>query len=1196
MDTIREFDLLESPLEGINLIEASAGTGKTYNLTGLYIRLLLEKGLNIENILVVTFTKSATEELKQRIREKLLEAINAIISGDSKDSTISRIIQKVPNPSKALISVKSYIREFEKAQIYTIHSFCNNILQDFSFESNAIFESDFIEDEMELLLEAVEDFWRKNLLNESTLFSYYLLLNKIHPEKILDINNFSAVIQSHFLKIKHPNTIPDTSRLEKEFLDSFYNLKEIWKKYKDEIRQLLLSYEGLNRNKYSKKNIIDQMQKIDFLINIGPNAIFYDKDIESLTQESIIKGTRKNFDPPAHTFFEECSKFISIKSSLEELFEKKKIAILNSLFEYVKKELKNKKQKINIRTYNDLLILVYEALKSPRGHILKNALRERYHSALIDEFQDTEPIQYEIFKEIFASNGGNLFLIGDPKQSIYGFRGADVFTYINATKKIDNKYTLNTNWRSRPGLISAINAIFSKHQKPFVFPEISLSPSRPADSSQNNDILIEGKKPSPLCIWFINASKNHNKFINKGSATEIIFHAIASEIVRILKLSRMEKATINGRPISASDFAIIVTSNRQIKALKEIFEQYQIPCVLSSTISVFETHEAKELLRILKAVVNPKNKQLIRSALITDMIGFKAEDIEELNSNPDMWDIWATTFKELNILWSNIGFMRMLSSLIKKENILINLARFKDGERRLTNIKHLIELIIEIEANKHLSMTETIKWLSEKINNPNPALEEHQLRLETDEDAVNILTVHKSKGLEYPIVFAPVGWEHKRPKNKDEFILFHNTKDEMKLSLDFTLDKKSEPYLMSEKEKLSENLRLLYVAMTRAKHMCYIVWGKIREAEKSALAHLLHSRDENGVVPSYFKDLTDDEILNDLIQLKNRCPEGIDIKEIPDKEEEISLKDEKYPVSLSLRSFKGKVDGSWCVSSYSSLIYRIPEGEDVGDYDQIDIAYPKSSYPEEYEKKFQSFPMGPRAGVCIHQIMENLDFQEADEDKIRLLIKEKLSEHGFEILWEDALLNMINNLISTNLLKNKPELKLSSISKKMRLNELEFYFPIKLLSPDILKELFKENFRLNVPGEFPEQIGRLTFSPFRGFMKGFIDLVFLFENQFFIIDWKTNYLGPEPSDYSQEIIREEMLRHYYFLQAIIYTLAANQYLRQRLPDYNYQQNFGGTLYLFVRGISPDLGPDYGIYCLKPDGRAIEEVSKILIGN
>ena len=1194
-----EFDILKSPLERINLIEASAGTGKTYNLTGLYIRLLLEKNLDIENILVVTFTKSATEELKQRIRDKIVKTIESLSLKSSEDKTVLNLIERLKDRSRALASLKTQLREFERAQIFTIHSFCMHILQDFAFETGSMFESEFIDNQSELLLETIEDYWRKNLNHESPLFLTYILSNNLFPENIMKLNKFQNIIQNQFLNINLPHKVPDPSEMEKEFIAISNQLKTLWHEERENIRQILESHNGLNQKIYKPKKIEEYLEDMEFLLELEPVDIFFNKDIDKLSMEKLIKSTKQSFTPPRHRFFVLYGRLIELKSSLKEHYDRKILSMLRALIEYVKKEIRTKKEKHNIRTYDDLLLLVYEALKCRRGGILKNALRQKYRAGLIDEFQDTEPIQYEIFKEIFPSGSGCLFLIGDPKQSIYGFRGADVFTYISATKEIESKFTLSSNWRARRGLISSINTIFSRKEDPFVFPDISYLPSSPASESQHNEIKIDGKDPRALTVWFLDSGSfaQEGKAINKEIAKETVFHAIAGEIIKIMELSRDGRASIKGRPIRASDFAILVTDNRYIKSIQDIFASYRIPCVLSTTISIFQTDEAIEILRILNAISNPGRKELIRSALSTYMIGLKGEDIERLNSNPDHWEGWITRFKELSHLWKDKGFMRVIQSLIGKEGILLNLAKYTNAERRLTNTIHLIEIINEHTTNKHLTITETVKWLSDQIKDPPSGAEDYQLRLETDEDAVKIVTVHKSKGLEYPIVFAPVGWEFRRQKKKDRLLtLYHDRKDNMKPVLETGVDNNSMAYQMSEMERLSEDIRLLYVAMTRAVYMCYIIWGKINTAENSALCYLLHNGRYEPLKKSAFKDMTDEEIFDDLIKLKDKCPDDIEIRAIPKKEEGKTLQEEKAPPSLTFRKFKGKIDKSWNLASFSSLIYRVSDYLDVADYDQMDLPDSDTIYEREDTKGIESFPRGARAGICIHKIMENLDFRQSNESIIRDLIKEQLSEHNFDLLWEDAVMDMIRNLLSINLLKHMPDLRLSLIPPKHRLNELEFYFPIKQLSAGRLKEIFTDNFRWDMPEEVPQHIGRLEFSPFRGFMKGFVDLVFSYRDRFFIIDWKTNYLGNHITDYNQSAMKDEMLKHNYFLQAIIYTIAVNNYLRSRIPDYSYERYFGGTLYLFVRGISHEAGPDYGIYHITPDGDAIERATSILMGD
>jgi exodeoxyribonuclease V beta subunit len=302
---------------------------------------------------------------------------------------------------------------------------------------------------------------------------------------------------------------------------------------------------------------------------------------------------------------------------------------------------------------------------------------------------------------------------------------------------------------------------------------------------------------------------------------------------------------------------------------------------------------------------------------------------------------------------------------------------------------------------------------------------------------------------------------------------------------------------------------------------------------------------------------------------------------------------------LNCRAFSGSIDRQWGISSFSSMVSIRRHAEELPDRDAIslpdDFEQMQLQESDEEEERFDifSFPKGAKAGTFLHDLLEHLDFTEEGSTIRRALVADKLRAHGFEFHWLDTICSMIDRVLSVPLDPEWEELRLSRIQKEDRLNELEFYFPLKTLSPERLRCVFQEHSGEPIQ-DFPEIIGQLQFAPTKGFMRGFIDLVFQWRTRFYLVDWKSNFLGSQINDYSQESLAREMGKEFYFLQYYIYTLALDQYLRLRIPGYRYQTNFGGIYYIFLRGVDPAAGPDFGIYRDLPSSELIASLKKELM--
>ncbi len=1186
---IQPFDLMHAPLTGVCLIEASAGTGKTYTIGGLYLRLILEKGLSADQILVVTFTKAATAELKDRIRNKLIQARDALKTGkpDDGDPDVQELIRGLVDPVPALERIRTALMDFDRAAIMTIHGFCLRVLSENAFETGALFDTELSEDQSALLQEVAEDFWRIHFYHAPLEWAAYA------AGKLGGPSGFQNLIRKAIAPGLRVIPEPVESELThlKAFRDCFNELRNLWPTSRMDVAPLLAdaglsgtvygavkpdsARSGASKRDLKIRSLLEEMDRY-----LSPHSIgFPVTGIENLSRSKIERSVRKGFDAPVHPLFDRVDQLYSLAELLEAEMEQRMIYLKSMLISFAGKQLESRKKSRNTQFFDDLLVRVHRALQSPQAGLLTRAIQEQYQAALVDEFQDTDPIQYGIFSRLFGA-GGPLYLIGDPKQAIYGFRGADIFAYMKAAKEARQKYTLTTNWRSSPAVIAGVNAIFSGNKTPFVFDEIGFYPARPAPDKAA--AACDG-----LVMWL--AGLGQEKLLSRDDAVEMISNQAAQEISNLL--------SDPGSPFQARDIAVLVRTNRQARIVKQRLDAMHIPAVLYQAGSIFDAPEAGEVERVLRAVSEPRNERRLRSALATRLIGEDGSVIDRQAPDNAQWERRRSDFSVYFEIWNQSGFIRMFRRLLAEGKVKERLLSYPDGERRMTNVLHLAELLHQASVERHLGMRGLVKWLARQ-RDPSSfrQAEAHQLRLESDREAVSIVTIHKSKGLEYPVVFCPFCWDGSEVRDAE--ILFHDPDKNRVLDIGTG---EAASRLMAREELLSENLRLLYVALTRAKNRCYAVWGRFQGAETSALAYLLHTDDADSetdrieALKTGLKSMSEDRWIADLEKKVSESDGGIRLVKLPvaaGKLQEIST--DEQPPSECLE-FTRKMEAPWKIASYSSWVMdRDHSKESAEDRPDRDPVLPDSTaragVAGDTGRNIFSFPRGTRAGLFFHEIFEHLDF--ADKlDAQEPLIIQKLSEYGFDPEWKDSVCEMIQKVLAAPL---KPDLRLSSVGLKDRINEMEFYYPIRPVRPGRLAKIFAAHGSPHIPDDFSGRLERLEFSPARGLMKGFVDLIFRSRKKYYLVDWKSNFLGNSVQDYDARALAREMSRSMYVLQYHLYTLALTGFLEQRMENFRCERDFGGVFYIFLRGVDPEKGPDFGVFHDIPSPELIQDLRKVLI--
>lgn len=1190
----------EQDYAGKNLVEASAGTGKTYNIVWLYLRFLLKEELNVSEILVVTYTKAATKELKERLINRIQDSIKVLKHGYSGSDVMLVALNNADwlKRDEAVDKLEEAVRTFDRAAVYTIHGFCKNVLEEMAFESRTSFDAELIADDSSVVQEIVDDYWRR-LVNEAeddegkSLLLQYLMEENLTPDSLVDC--VQPYIGKPYIEVI-PRDI-EWKELESKFqaLQEVYRkLQETWQEEREEIIALL---DPDIMSGYTENNLPGRIETIDDLF-LNTSASIIDPDnltnfkycTQSYISDSLLsKAKKQGISPPSHRFFR-------LMDDYGELCRNLKITravFLKELLQYLRNKLPEKKQELEVLAYDDLLLNVYRAVDDPEtGDRFSELLRRKYPVALVDEFQDTDPVQYEIFRSIYSESSEMLFMIGDPKQAIYSFRGADIFAYLEARNDTtaDQQFSLSENYRSVPDLLEAINILFSQTDNPFVLREISFNPVQHGHPESAYDRLAIDNTPADPMQFITFDSADEGESGKKNWTNEVAMSA-ASDICDLLMKGKEGRAYIGEEPLAARDIAVLVRSHHEADLMNEALASYGIKSVQLSKESVFRTREAYELEQILSAISEPGSERLVRGALITSIIGKTADDLYRYEEKEMEWIQEVERFVDWNHGWQEYGFATMFRSLVREEDISRNLMKHRNGERRLTNLLHLGELLQQHEEEEQSGMRSLIKWLARKRKEKKEGREEEELRLESDEDLVKIITMHSSKGLEYPVVYCPFMWKGLRVENSKGPFLFH-TVEEKKACLDLTpkntgnrTRRMSDYYL----EDLAESMRLAYVAITRAKQQCNLYWHPETESsEFSPLGYMLlgHDRVTAQIKKKLKLDNIDEKITESSFSraLENLKQEtGDKIKFCtwsPDGEEQVKT-DRDQTEELSARKFSKNISlvSSHQISSFSSLT-RAGNGEaEIPDYDQFFIPGKKASYQQIETLDMYGFPRGPQPGTCVHKIFEQLDFTDlSDMDEI---ISNELGSYGIEQKWKTVLRKHLKMVLAKQLLRGNKNSRLVELGRSDFLHEMEFYFDMNAVSNAALMQIIRDKNSLA-----PEKASA-------GFMKGYIDLTVRFENRFYIIDYKTNYLGDQPEDYSMENMKEEIQEAAYDLQYYIYTVAVHRYLNERLPGYRYKDHFGGVFYLFLRGINENNEDYRGIYFDRPRQSKIKRLNHYL---
>jgi len=1092
-------------IDGSHLIEASAGTGKTWTICGLYLRLLLEKKLDVQQILVVTFTNAATAELRDRIRTRIAEKFDEC---------------KATDDTEATQRLDLALQTFDEAAIFTIHGFCQRALADTPFTAHMPLALELVEDDTDLRAEAVNDFWRRRIAGTDLdpAFAAFLLAKKDTPERL------AKLLKRHVAKplaaTRWPENIDQAIKLDTTALASAYaEAKSIWQAGRAEIMaQLMTALPSLNANSYKEESVQKGATEWDaFFRSSDPLGALDGTGTKlPLYRASIIASrTKKKCTTPVHVFFDAVEAFMQARETVDPELELTRLRLVRDLLGDAGTSLRTRKREQRLISFDDMLSNLYERLAGGECPWLAGSLRTRFPAALIDEFQDTDPLQWNIFKAIYSGSEAALFLVGDPKQAIYSFRNADLHTYLAAKQHASQEHSLTDNQRSTEGLIKALNALFQANDQAFLMPGLEYHPVAFGEKPRL-PFLDTTVSRGDLQVWML--PSEDNAILPRKTAFDAVAKATAVEIARLANAGHRGEVLIGTRSLQLGDIAVLVRSHRQGAMMKEALATLGLSSVELSQASVFGGADAEDVERVLAAILEPTRDRLLRGALATELMGMDAAAIDALARDEAQLMAHIQRFAEYRQTWLRRGVGFMFRQLLSMEQVSRRMLARNDGERRLTNLLHLGECLHQA-AETHPAPDALLHWFQSQRSEKS-ADEVAQLRLESDQNLIQIVTIHKSKGLEYPVVFCPFLWDGYLMRSGDgnEGHQYHDEMNQAVIDMrgSFITDEEGKSIKAKvRQEDAAEFLRLVYVALTRAVYRCYLVAGSYtsssfgKESATASTRSLLNwmVAGQGNTWEDWIENkLTPTEIHSGWTALAQGCNPHIQVAALPE-ESGVPVETERVsPESLSVLVPPAHVPSPWRIGSYSGMSHGASHENAASDHDLravTSLSIPDTPEIAIAEDDILCFPRGTFAGECLHALFENADFTERSEwgaviesvlDDFPQRLAGLTGQPARERL-SRMLVHLLENVLDTPLIHG---LKLNTVTFPRRLTELEFNLPAHAVSAPALNDLLHE---------FGYDMPRLVFSTLEGYLKGFIDLVFEHAGRYYLLDWKSNHLG-----------------------------------------------------------------------------------------
>ena len=1185
---------LTLPLHGSRLIEASAGTGKTFTIALLYVRLVLGgqhseddtafvRPLTPPEILVVTFTNAATQELRERIRHRLVEAA-AVFRHQGEDSLLLALRSQYPEATWPACARRLELAAewMDEAAVSTIHSWCYRMLREHAFDSGSLFSLNLENDLQELEQEVVRDYWRTFYypLDAEALGSitgYWKSPDQLHQ----DVRKLLA--ESEALGSPRPAPEQTLSAAQAERSARLAELKAPWPAWLDDLVPALedaakrKAFKGQSFNAKSRANWLGALR--EWCDSDATRPALTDAAWKRLTPDGMAEIWKEGA-PPCPAAWEALAE---LPAALNALPEPRNDLLIHAV-QWCKVRLEREQERRAEMGPNDLLTHLDRALQGPNKEALAAQILRQFPVALIDEFQDTDPIQYRIFNAVYEvakpRRDAAMLLIGDPKQAIYAFRGADIFTYLKAREDTAGRHvTLGTNYRSSRAMVEAVNHCFryaDEHPAgAFLFREEGGNnplPFLPVEAKGRSEQLTHQGQPLPaMTLWPLEADEPLSKTAYQTEMAE----RCASYMAELLSAGQKGESGFQTddalTPLKPSDMAVLVNGLQEARAIRQALASRGVKSVyLSDHDKVFSSPMAAQVERWLRACAEPlaSSRQAeahLRAALATPVLGLSLAELDHLQQNELAWEERVEQFSHYHRLWQRQGVLPLVRRIMVDFEIPARLlAEFEEGERLLTDLLHLGELLQQASAELDGEHA-LIRFLFDAIADPESHGDSHKLRLESDADLVKVVTIHKSKGLEYPLVFLPFIANHRPIKADDVPLRWHDGEGNLQLSLEAD----DAILATADRERLGEDLRKLYVALTRARHATWLGLAPLKGLENSALGYLL--KGGNALSPEALNKALGELVEGSEIQIHQ--PPAPTAERVAQVEQSSALGHARTPSRPAKEH--------WWIASYSALRLSgtltapvLPPlepttAQEATAFEVLDEPQELSqelsqerSQPEAYH--LHKFPRGPGPGTFLHGLLEwagKQGFNTAanDMDALNDMLWRRVQLRGWQA-WQEPLAGWLSALLTTPLPLAAPTPQSVALNELESYQvELEFWFAAKRVNTQAIDALVSKHL---LPGvERPA----LDADTLNGMLKGFIDLAFEHQGRFYVLDWKSNYLGPNDSAYEPEALRHALLAKRYDLQAALYLLAMHRLLKARLPDYDPHQHLGGSMTVFLRG-------------------------------
>lgn len=1089
------FDLFAPLPMGTTVLEASAGTGKTYAIVGLAARFVAEEGVDLSQLLLVTFSRAATKELRERTRERFASAAEGLADPAAARAGSDRLVAHLANTDDAEVAERrrrlvQALSDFDAGTIVTTHSFCQRMLDGLGIAGERDPDAVLVEEADDLVEEVIADLYVR-----------------------------------HFGRADTRTLRPGDARAA------------------------------------ARAAIFD------------PQAVLAPEDAD---------GTRAG----------DAVRFATA----------------------VREETRRRKRLAGIRDFDDLPALLHGVLTDrEHGAAACRRVRERYRVVLVDEFQDTDPQQWGILSAAFHGHS-TLVLVGDPKQAIYAFRGAEVLSYLDAVDAADRRLELTCNWRSDADLVAALHYLHG------------------GAALGHRDIVVhavDAAKPGsrlhgapPLRVRYLPRAGagrlNNSGFPVVGRVRERVADDVAADIVRLLDGDATLDLNGTRRRVEPGDIAILAGTNAQIALAREALDRAGVPSVLAGGSSVFETPAAHHWLRVLQALEQPHRPDRVRLAALTPLFGWTAERIDAASD-----DLVATVggrLRDLSALFGQAGFAALFERLAADTELEKRLLAVASGERALTDLRHIAQLLGAVAVDESLGLTALTGWLTDRIEDPKSGGGDRSRRLDSDAAAVQLATVHASKGLEYPIVYVPFAWSTGRYSDPNRLLL-HDEHGRRVLDIGGEGSPEyNDRRRRRDAEAAGEDLRLLYVALTRAQCQLVLWWAPAYGTSEGPLHRILFGREPGEAeVPQKVGVPEDPAVAQQLTRWADAAPAAISVEAVgadpiprpswtPPQEES---------GALAAAVFDRVLDAGWRRTSYTALtasahehpgVTSEAEEPETDDEPEEPALITPAAAADAIPSTMNDMPYGAVFGTLVHEILEHVDTAADDlETELRRHCAEAVAARMSQVdpvALADALLPVLRTPLAGG------GGTLADITPRDRLPELDFELPLgggddpAVLTVTLhrIVELLRRHLPADdVLAPYADRLATLEPTPLRGYLTGSIDAVLRLSGadgpRFVIVDYKTNRIAPgelTTADFTRDAMAGEMMRSHYPLQAMLYAVALHRYLRWRLPGYHPATHLGGVQYLFVRGmVGPETPGGAGVFDWDPPAALVVELSDLL---